>query len=492
MSFCKISRAYYPVSEMVVALVTPDKQILVHKSQAEVCDECGELHVKKSMYKTQDGYVCEKCFNELGYHICEDCNVAISHFDSVYKGDGKYVCEDCAEDYVRCNFCGQLTTDFRDDNNGTIACYDCLDAGYVHICSDCGCITDDTYTTSDDYDLCEYCYSNHTVECDGCGATYYDEDCLEYDEDEDQYFCPHCIEARERATIHNYSYKPSPKFRKLEKEKDNNEYFGFEIEVEGNCIYAKEFLEKVNKETELVYLKYDGSVNGFEIVTHPMSRGFFYEEFVPKLTEGMEFLRQIGFRGHNRAGIHIHVSSSSISAKMLKNIVNLMYQNKTEHRTTWRKIVQRKQYELDRWASMSPSTLYNKTKTNTYKLIDFYNSQDRNRKPPIGSSKYSAINTNNTDTVEFRVFNSNTRIERIIKNAEVIFSLLDYSKTSKQMFLHRYLDFVFEKKDKYEKFCDFLVEKSIYNPLAKYSQLTLNIDEDNDEDNDEERGAICA
>jgi hypothetical protein len=56
------------------------------------------------------------------------------------------------------------------------------------------------------------------------------------------------------------------------------------------------------------------------------------------------------------------------------------------------------------------------------------------------------------------------------------------------MFLHRYLDFVFDKKDKYKEFCDFLVEKDIYNPMAKYSQLTLNIDEDNDE----ERGTICA
>lgn len=487
MSFCKISRAYYPVSEMVVACETPNKQILVHKSEAERCEECGELHVKRSMYKTEDGYVCEKCFQECNYHVCADCKIAIPDFDSVYKGDDEYVCEDCAENYARCSFCGRLTDDYESDNNGTIACSDCLESE-IRRCEHCGGLTDDPFTTVDDYTLCAYCYDNHTGSCDECGDVFYREDNIEYDEDEDRYLCSRCIESEQAQAIHKYSYKPNPKFRKLEKEKDNNEYFGFEIEVEGNCIYAKEFLEKVNKETELVYLKYDGSVSGFEIVTHPMSRGYFYEEFVPRLTEGMEFLRQVGFRGHNRAGIHIHVSSSSISAKMLKNIVNLMYQNKEEHRTTWRKIVQRKQYELDRWASMRPETLNNKTKASTYKQIDLYDSLGRYPKPLIGSSRYSAINTSNDQTVEFRVFNSNTRIERIVKNAEVIFSLLDYAKTSKPMFLHRYLDFVFNKKDKYKEFCDFLVEKDIYNPMVKYSQLTLNIDEDNDE----ERGAICA
>lgn len=487
MSFCKISRAYFPVSEMVVAWITPEKQILVHKSQAEECEECGELHVKKSMYKTEDGYVCEKCFQECNYHVCADCGKAIANFDSVYKGDGEYICEDCAADYARCDYCGCLTDDYESDENGTIACDRCLNNDVIR-CEHCNCFTDDPYTTMDEHSLCQHCYENSTSSCDECGDVFYYDDNLEYDEDSDRYICSRCAEATEKATIHNYSYKPSPKFRKLEEEKNNNEYFGFEIEVEGNCCYAKEFLEIVNKETELVYLKYDGSVNGFEIVTHPMSRGYFYKEFVPRLTEGMELLRQMGFRGHNRAGIHIHVSSSAISAKMLKNIVNLMYQNKEEHRTTWRKIVQRKQYELDRWASMSPSTLSNKTKTNTYKQIDLYDSLGRCPKPLIGSSRYSAINTSNINTVEFRVFNSNTRIERIIKNAEVIFSLLDYSKTSKPMFLHRYLDFVFNKKDKYKEFCDFLLEKDIYNPMAKYSQLTLNIDEDNDE----ERGTICA
>lgn len=488
MSFCKISRAYYPVSEMVIAWVTPEKQILVHKSQAEVCNECGDLHVRNEMFKTQDGYVCEKCFNELGYHICEDCKIAVSHFDSVYKGNNEYICEECAENYVRCDFCGELVTSYNEDGGGRIACHNCLDIGQAHRCYHCGCLTDDIYTTADDYDLCQHCYENETSGCEECGDVYYLEDRVEYDDDEDRYLCYRCVEAKERKEIHDYSYKPSPMFRKLEQERESNEYFGFEIEVEGDRYYAKEFLQKVNKEMELVYLKRDGSVDGFEIVSHPMSRGFFYKEFVPKLTEGMEFLRQMGFRGHNKAGIHIHVSSSSISAKMLKNMVNLMYQNKVEHRTTWRKIVQRRQYELDRWASMKPETLNNKTKTNTYKVIDAYDRQGRYYKPLIGSSRYSAINTSNDQTVEFRVFNSNTRIERIVKNAEVIFSLIDYSKTSRPMFLHRYLDFVFDKKDKYKEFCDFLVEKNIYNPLEKYNQLTLNIEDENDE----ERGTRCA
>ena len=44
--------------------------------------------------------------------------------------------------------------------------------------------------------------------------------------------------------------------------------------------------------------------------------------------------------------------------------------------------------------------------------------------------RYIAMNCSpNNKTVEFRIFNSSTRVERILKNYEIVFSLIDFTNT---------------------------------------------------------------
>lgn len=493
MSYCKILKAYFPATEMVYAFINKDKQDFVHKSLVEKCHICDEYFIRAYGEKDNNGlFIDDFCAEEEGLYICDDCGWWVKEDETTSVEDGsKRVCDDClAENYKECMGCGdyyRISKLFSDGNN--YACPNCLSDGIVIRCECCTnfVLSDDIYTTTDNYNLCEYCYNNETHYCSRCDSSYY-EDVVSYNVDEDEYWCEECWEEAGETperTINEYSYKPAPKFLKLPEE-NTKEFFGFEIEVEGNQIYAEDFKRILG---DTIYLKRDGSVNGFEIVTHPMTRQYFYQKFTPKLNEGMNLLKRSGFRAHNRAGIHIHVSNEAITKEMLIRMIDVVYQHPKANQEIWRKITQRKSYELDRWASMKISHLWSGSKKATFESIKHYRPMEC-EKPRIGSTRYTAINTNNARTTEFRIFNSNLRIERIIKNAQVVFSLIDFSKTKKKASLKNYLNFVFDNEEEYKELCDFLIEKQIYNPKSVYDQLTLNLEPVDDDDN--ERIITCA
>ena len=89
----------------------------------------------------------------------------------------------------------------------------------------------------------------------------------------------------------------------------------------------------------------------------------------------------------------------------------------------WLGITQRKAFEMNSWSRMDN------------KIRDFYSIQETNEttKSPVGSPRYSAlIKDDRTKTYEFRIFNSNLRIERFLKNYECVLALLDYTKENEQ------------------------------------------------------------
>jgi glutaredoxin-related protein len=99
----------------------------------------------------------------------------------------------------------------------------------------------------------------------------------------------------------------------------------------------------------------------------------------------------------------------------------------------------------------------------------------------LGDERYLAINTRNINTIEFRMFNSNTRPERIIKNAQVIFSLIDFTKTKIKVSMKNYLRFIEDHRKDYKELYDFLIEKHIYIPKLSLERLLELSAEDNNE-----------
>ena len=62
-----------------------------------------------------------------------------------------------------------------------------------------------------------------------------------------------------------------------------------------------------------------------------------------------------------------------------------------------------------------------------------------------------------------QIFNSNLRIERVIKNFEVLLSMIEYSETFEKdtMTMQQYLEWEMQTKDKYECLKCFIKEKNI-------------------------------
>lgn len=485
MSYCKITKQYYPASEMKIANDPMGKKVLVHKDvETYTCDECGLEFVfmpynwKGYNLDSQDKTICSNCRDD--YYRCDECGEFHPVGDEI-EIKGECYCPTCVEEnYYICDECGEYVhIDDATKVDCNIVCDRCLEYEYIK-CEHCGRYVriGDSYDTADGYHLCSSCYSDTTYECGECGDVFYREPY--WDDDEDMYVCDNCRSYGSRC-INNYSYKPGPRFRRTAEDGDDpKEYFGFEIEVDGDREYAYDFLVHYGDTEEYdLYLKRDGSVDGFEIVTHPMTRNWFYEVFVPKITKGMDFLRKHHFRGHNRAGIHIHVSSVAISNTMLNKMIHLLFQKNKHNQELWLAITQRKKNAMKDWCSIDPDDIYSK-KYITKRLKE-YEITGREYKPPLGNKRYLGINTQNYHTVEFRIFNSNTRPERIIKNAQVIFSLIDFTKTKRKVSMKNYLKFIEEHRKDYKELYDFLIEKHIYIPELSLERLQELAKEDNSE-----------
>lgn len=474
--FCRATKTEFIATDGIIATnQLGEKHLYSPFVKFYYCQNCGKRLVEepdlseKLPVDEHGNYLCGECV--IVFSICPDCGYWEKIFDkkyinikiAPYNYRNIYICSKCYVKYKKCELCftHHKEEEIFKTKDGLFICKNCIEEKYTR-CEECGeyVLKDTIQTTADGFKLCNECYENDTTFCSDCGAVYRFTHNMFEEEDSCDYFCPDCYNTHRYGAevINNYSYKPKPKFHGRTKE-----FFGFEIEVSGKEYYAKKFLEAFgDTEQKELYIKHDGSVAGFEIVTQPMSRNYFYRTFVPKLEKGMAFLKSKKFKGHNTAGIHIHVSSKAISSHQLKRMILLMYSKQKKVYKTWLAITQRHDRQMKHWASMNPENI-NCGKKYLMKRIDDCERQDR-KKPNLSSGRYMAINCQNEKTVEFRIFNSNIRIERIIKNAQVIFSLLDFTATNKIPTMSNYLRYIEENKQSYKELYNFLIEKHIYIP----------------------------
>ncbi|MBQ8636310.1 amidoligase family protein [bacterium] len=390
------------------------------------CSDCGETILKSDALEVNGNYICHTCEEENYYH-CDDCGTIHSQDEIIYIQDkGYYICEECAKNkYYKCEYCNDYFS-----RNVT---YDTYDGNYV----------------------CENCKDEHYYRCDDCGYYHHSDDNY-YNERNDANYCPDC-KGNHSDTI--YGYHTFDNFTKLHArdEISPKEYFGLEIEVSGEEYHADEFL----KLTPDVVLMHDGSIDeGFEIVTLPMTRKYIANTFLPNLEKGMKYLREHYFEGHNQGGIHIHVSREVFTKEMLCVIRNVLYSYYEEDFDTWKAITQRKKSEIDQWCNFK----------NPYSVNEIISSTEEY--PRIADDRYTALNYDSrTLTYEFRIFNSNTRIERIKKNIQVVYSLIDFAKQKANDYQFvttaDYIDFVVENQEYYPELHSFLFEMGIVQRIRE-------------------------
>ena len=404
-----------------------------------ICDDCGELIEQDRTYITHDNRtICENCYESNGYFTCERCGKVVDEYHIVHVEDTEeYVCDDCADEHY----------------------YQCMECGEWY--SSAGIVTD-----SEGQHLCEDCYCDNYYTCAECGEFVHQNDAY-WNEATDDMYCEYCYNTTEVQSRFINSYHSNNDWTVHYTEDERNDYMsdkltlGLEIEVAGYAEFAEGFMERVDN--DLIYLERDGSVDGFEIITQPMTKQYATEIFTDKISKGFEFLKEHNFKGHDAGGIHIHVglpydNELDFMSCLLK-LKKLLYNLPTNMQDLLLLISQRKSDALKQWSN---NTYYRKLTLQNCTLQ---------------SNRYELLNIDSrTCTLEFRMFNSSLRTERIMKNIEVVLSLLDYVDTyyTVNMYdknLFTWLDYVQRNEEKYPNLVRFINEDKIKDKLCEIGYI---------------------
>ena len=320
------------------------------------------------------------------------------------------------------------------------------------LCEDCRswCDNCEEYMSNDSShyvegvgDYCESCWENNTCFCERCSTTYPDsvsqyhiedrgeywcEGCYEsegsYCEDCDQYFsseCEGCGEgSRSRSNlIHQYSYKPSPRFFGNDK---HNLYFGLELEMEirsGNLRESSQYIQ--SKVGDSIYLKDDSSIGrgghmGFELVSHPLSFGYWNSE-MSNLWQGLDYLRdneQARSWDADNCGIHIHVSRAGFKSGA--------------HTHRWLTLIYKNAPEMMKFAGRKSDY----AKFNDVWQYDEYDRPYFSVKHKLDgrshTERYSAVNTQNEHTLELRFFRGTTKPSGVLSAIELAHASIEYTR----------------------------------------------------------------
>ena len=360
---------------------------------------------------------------------CESCGEwhEPDAMTTVYNGDN--VCEDCLDSYyTMCDCCGEYV--YQDDviwteesrSNDTEAfCPNCRDSN-TFCCDNCGSIhhVDERHSVNGGYDyICTGCREDEYFYCEGCDELHHNDN-SNYSESDGCDYCNSCYEDRAPSTgVHNYGYKPDPVFYG-----NSSYYFGIEIECEPKGIETYELAENVEP---VMYLKEDGSLgcDGVEIVSHPMSFDYIHNDM------DWSFLDDVkGWM--NSYGIHIHVCRKAFKNQFhIEKVINF-FALEPEFINA---IAQR---DSRQWAKIQ-------------------------RKKGIGDKKdrYTAINQKCSNTVEFRIFQTSCRKDRVLKNIQFVDAIVNYcrkpiliNEMSKNSFEH----YVAKNKGKYPELLAYISE----------------------------------
>lgn len=396
----------------------------------KICNHCGEIiDTDSDDWIERDGeFYHQDCFDE-NFTMCEDCQEYHSN-DEIHWLDNynRYVCDSCIdENYFRCNECNEI----------------------LH--------SDDVYWGCDDQPYCEDCFYEYFDYCSECNDVHYRDDMC-WDEDREEWLCEDCYEHAHNQTIKRYHDSTVEYLPKYLNDEDRNinykELYGLELEITGDTDTADEFQNIMG---DNVVLMHDGSVEGYEMVSMPLSKLYFYKEFVPTLEQGLKYLLNNGMSGHNGGGIHIHFRAFNRGLEVA-NATQILYGSEDDQHI-WRMINQRRKSAMS-WCSQS--SLWH----------DPQEILEEGMLYPCGDGNHgTALNYDyRTETHELRIFNSNLRIERVIKNMECLFALQDYVRSNTELVCDTrgYIKYVAENSNKYPYLVDFMDEKNIFHKASEF------------------------
>jgi hypothetical protein len=232
-------------------------------------------------------------------------------------------------------------------------------------------------------------------------------------------------------------------------ETDEKFFMGIELEVDGTSNQAVNLNGAINDVREKysendVILKSDGSLNrGFEVVTQPMTMRYHIEKF--DWNHITNACRDHGFRSHNTrtCGLHIHVDRTSMT---LQQMVRLGYFVNAEHKR-FSKIARREGVSYSRYKDLSQGV--------TMTADSIARNDDR----------YEALNWQNSETVEFRMYRGTLKVSTILATIELTHAVCKFiTKVSTGSLLNRKL--------RWKRFMNFM-KKNGYNRAVAYAESKI-------------------
>lgn len=360
--------------------------------------------------------------DKVNLDSCSVCEYETDKDNLVTTDYDTLVCDDCAQICNRCDIIGTTNDVYHIVDGDYLWCEGCTERrGYF--CESCE--EYNSYGTS-------YVSDRQEHWCENClNDAYWCDSCDEYNADG----CDSCEDDEGGRIIHDYSYRPDAIFHSTDK--NERLFFGLEIEVEAghNLREASHYAHQLES-MDLAYLKHDGSLNnGFEIVTHPMSHDFFKNE-AQDLWLTLEELRtndnyRVKSWDTRTCGLHIHISRTGFNGGAhMHRFLNLVYSNPDFYQTLAGRT-------SDQWAKFTD--IYQreyKRDENGERIFNFDNGYEVTTKRTFAhkldsnrnSDRYSAVNTNNRETLEMRIFRGTVNSDTIKAQIDLAHASVEYTR----------------------------------------------------------------
>ena len=321
---------------------------------------------------------------------CRVCDDMIEFDDINYRNrDGIAICDSCHDDgYSFCNCCDVSVSDSH-YNNYTDMCQRCTNDRYTY-CADCNDITDNDYVFWSEHDSesrCESCHDDHM--------------CEHYDN-----------ESRIPNVLGYHSGAPwGIRFHDSNGHGDvinGVTYFGVELE----CEYVSADIGDtigVLMDNRIGHAETDGSLGeGIEFITQPATLSAWRDSFGDTIRDYMATVQSFGGTfAADSCGAHVHVSRAAFDNDThLFRFVTFMRHNESFIRV----ISGRNDSSIDHWA-----------KVNRYRSGDL-----RHEVKHSNGDRYRAVNLNNKNTVEVRIFAGSNDFADILGSIELLSAIVEY------------------------------------------------------------------
>ena len=347
--------------------------------------------------------------NVQGDSVCNDCE------------EHTFVCDDCDE-----RFHNDDSNRVYSDNGPRTVCDGCRESYiYCEFCHEYN-HEEDTYWTDHERAICNGCVSDcETICCENCDM---------YVEDSDGYCnsCGHCN--GDSHLIKSYDYRPN--FQFFGKATKTNPFIGFEIEIESTA-NKTDLAETCAAHFEDCYLKHDGSLNdGFEVVSMPKT---IQEHYKAGYHVAMKKAIEDGGRSHNTSscGIHFHLDNSNMSDAHKVRFGMFFAVCRAPLEVFARR-------SSDRWCAFKDKGL-------------------RYREYAQSEGRYEAVNWENRNTVEVRIFKGTLKYSTFIASMELCHAVYNFTR-EKQAFSSRLDDLIV-----FKRFFKWVKKRSDrYSHLIKY------------------------